>query len=164
MVGVHAPQVNRVSDVFQLCVGVSEDGAIGVFDFTAGQESARIDDNSFDEEEGRHEVPIISQHEPFGDTPALTTITALAFSRSFDAQTIAQAHATAKIAGFLPSENSRMLFVTPQPRQAGLTAARAKKMLVMCVTNVAANLWALRYLSRKIKEQWPELEVNMVPK
>lgn len=172
MVGGHAPQVNRVSDVFWLCVGVSEDGAIGVFDFTDSRTkksaSARNgggngnDILEEDEDEGI-EMPDTPQHE-VSETAAPTTITALAFSRSFDAQTIEQAHSIAKTAGFLPTENSRLLFVTPQPRQAGLAAAEAKKMLVMCVTNIAANLWALRYLSRKIKEQWPDLEVKMIPK
>lgn len=170
LVGDHAPMVNRVSDVFRLCVGVSEEGAIGMFDFTRDGEGGRSERGNEvgtieeeEEDEDRAEVSDDLTTLPRLSTPAEpTTVTALAFSRTFDASTITQAHTIASTSGFLPTDSSRMLFVTPQPRQAGLMAAKEQKMLVMCVTNVAANLWALRYLSGKCLERWPELDVRMM--
>lgn len=165
MVGRHAPLVNRVSDVFRLCIGVSEEGAIGVFDY-ASEASSRNghSDAILEEEEEEEDDEASDTIGTASPANAATTITALAFSRSFDAHTVDKVHLLAQSAGFLPTPNSRMLFITPQPRQSGLAAAKARNMLVMCVTNIAANLWALRYLSRRIKEHWPELEVKMVPK
>ena len=190
MAGPNAPVVNRISDVMQLCVGVSEEGAIGVFDYSrvrvdgAGSTGRQAKSRGGDlleeeEEEDEQESPAWTAadaptNDPIeetagdyatpGDDSIAPTVTTIAISRNFDAQTVDQAHALATKAGYLNDSNATLLFVTAQPRQAGLDAARKHKMLVMCVTSVAASWWGLRYVGRTVQERWPDLEIREVRK
>jgi len=176
----------------QLCVGVSEDGAIGVFDYSrervdgagsAGRQAKSRDgvlieeeeEEEEDEDEGPartaakahmddHTEATTGENAMAQDAPLAPTVTAIAISRNFDAQTVDQAHALATKAGYLNDSNATLLFVTAQPRQAGLDAARKHKMLVMCVTSVAASWWGLRYVGRTVQERWPDLEIREVRK
>lgn len=243
IVGGEAGVVNRVSDVFRLCVGVSEEGVIGVFDFRGGGgggggsaksecesmgkgkgmgnvDEARVkmngipeDDEEEDEEEGlegwnqnqnqgQDQEVYMSERtfaSPSPTTPtfpdsngallpskltnpttnssspsilpspsptprAACSITTLILSHTISPQTVAHAHSLALSSGYLPTPSSRILFITAQPRQAGLEAARERNMLVMCVTGNAANFWGLRYIGRRIEERWPRVDVRVVVK
>lgn len=55
-----------------------------------------------------------------------------------------------------------LLYLTGQPRESGLAAAKESGMNVMCVGHQAAEEWGIRYMATRLREQFPGLHVREV--
>ena len=57
---------------------------------------------------------------------------------------------------------SGLLYLTGAVREEGLEAALKKGMKVVCVGHRLCEVWGIAYLAEKVKERWPEVEVQVV--
>jgi len=57
---------------------------------------------------------------------------------------------------------SGLLYLTGAVREEGLAAALQKGMKVVCVGHRLCEVWGIAYLAEKVKERWPEVEVQVV--
>lgn len=54
---------------------------------------------------------------------------------------------------------TQLLYLTGAVREPGLVYAREKRMKVICVGHKVCELWGIRYLAQRIREEYPALEV-----
>ena len=59
-------------------------------------------------------------------------------------------------------DGSRILYLTGQPREAGLTAALSKGVKVVCVGHRVCEEWGIRYLATRTRHEFPLLQVEEV--
>jgi len=132
MAGPDAPVMRRIGDVMQLYVGVSEKGAIRVFNHTrdagggakGGKRTADrghrdlVEEEEEDEngDQGAPAEVANGEHVMAQNGTVLPTVTAIAISCTFDTQTVDQAYTLATKAGCLDDKQATLLFVTAQPR------------------------------------------------
>ena len=57
---------------------------------------------------------------------------------------------------------SGLLYLTGAVREEGLEAALQKGMKVVCVGHRLCEAWGIAYLAEKVKERWPEVDVQVV--
>lgn len=55
-----------------------------------------------------------------------------------------------------------MLYLTGQPREAGMAVAKEHGLQVVCVGHRAAEEWGIRYLARRLRADFPGVDVEEV--
>jgi hypothetical protein len=91
-------------------------------------------------------------------------ITSIACMNAFHPAEIDRVAAIAVEAGLVTSleDCSGLLYLTGAVREEGLEAALQKGMKVICVGHRLCEVWGIAYLAEKVKEKWPEVEVQVV--
>ncbi|KAK7179391.1 hypothetical protein DPSP01_010388 [Paraphaeosphaeria sporulosa] len=56
----------------------------------------------------------------------------------------------------------QVLYLTGQPRESGVAAAKEYGLRVVCVGHRAAEDWGIRYMSRRLREDFPGVDVKEV--
>jgi putative NIF3 family GTP cyclohydrolase 1 type 2 len=91
-------------------------------------------------------------------------ISSIACMNAFHPAEVDRVAAIAVEAGLVPSleDCSGLLYLTGAVREEGLEAALQKGMKVVCVGHRLCEVWGIAYLAEKVKERWPEVEVQVV--
>ena len=91
-------------------------------------------------------------------------ITSIACMNAFHPAEVDRVAAVAVEAGLVPSmeDCSGLLYLTGAVREEGLEAALQKGMKVVCVGHRLCEVWGIAYLAEKVKEMWPEVDVQVV--
>jgi hypothetical protein len=105
-------------------------------------------------------------HAPLPDEEVKKTsrITSIACMNAFHPAEVDRVAAVAVKAGLVASleDCSGLLYLTGAVREEGLEAALQKGMKVVCVGHRLCEVWGIAYLAEKVKETWPEVEVQVV--
>jgi putative NIF3 family GTP cyclohydrolase 1 type 2 len=101
---------------------------------------------------------------PENEIKTPSRITSIACMNAFHPAEIDRVADAAVGAGLATSvENcSGLLYLTGAVRDEGLEAASQKGMKVVCVGHRLCEVWGIAYLAEKVKEKWPEVEVQVV--
>ncbi|KAM0813973.1 hypothetical protein AB5N19_13975 [Seiridium cardinale] len=90
-------------------------------------------------------------------------IQAVAIMNAFGPDEVARAIAAAEEAGLVQAGNaSGLLYLTGQPREPGLQAAREAHMPVVCVGHRPAEEWGIRFLAELLQQSFAGLVVHVV--
>ena len=91
-------------------------------------------------------------------------ITSIACMNAFHTAEVDRVAAVAVEAGFASSldDCSGLLYLTGAVREEGLEAALQRGMKVVCVGHRLCEGWGIAYLAEKVKEKWPEVDVQVV--
>ena len=91
-------------------------------------------------------------------------ITCIACMNAFHPTEVDRAAGVAFEAGLVTSleDCSGMLYLTGAVREEGLEAALQKCMKVVCVGHRLCEVWGIAYLAEKVKERWPEVDVQVI--
>jgi len=91
-------------------------------------------------------------------------ITSIACMNAFHPAEVDLVAAAAVEAGLAPSleDCSGLLYLTGAVREEGLEAALQKGIKVVCVGHRLCEVWGIAYLAEKVKERWPEVDVQVV--
>jgi putative NIF3 family GTP cyclohydrolase 1 type 2 len=91
-------------------------------------------------------------------------LTAIACMNAFHAAEVERVAVAAVEAGFAtsPEDCSGVLYLTGVVREEGLQAALQKGMKVACVGHQACEVWGIAYLAERVRETWPDLQVEVV--
>jgi hypothetical protein len=91
-------------------------------------------------------------------------ISSIACMNAFHPAEVDRVAAAAVEAGLATSleDCSGLLYLTGAVREEGLEAALQKSMKVICVGHRLCEVWGIAYLAEKVKERWPEVEVQVV--
>lgn len=91
-------------------------------------------------------------------------ITSIACMNAFhpaEVDRVAAAAVEARLVASLEDCNG-LLYLTGAVREEGLEAALEKGMKVVCVGHRLCEVWGITYLAEKVKEKWPDVEVQVV--
>ncbi|ETS73178.1 hypothetical protein PFICI_15123 [Pestalotiopsis fici W106-1] len=90
-------------------------------------------------------------------------VRAMAIMNAFGPDEVARVLAGAEEHGLTPAgDASGLLYLTGQPRELGLEAAKVANMPAICVGHRPAEEWGIRYLAHLLRESWPQLAVHVV--
>ena len=91
-------------------------------------------------------------------------ITSIACMNAFHPAEIDRVATAAVKAGLVPSldDCSSLIYLTGAVREEGLEAALQKGMKVVCVGHRLCEVWGIAYLAEKVKEKWPQVDVQVV--
>lgn len=91
-------------------------------------------------------------------------ITSIACMNAFHTAEVDRVAAVAVEAGLASSldDCSGLLYLTGAVREEGLETALQKGMKVVCVGHRLCEVWGIAYLAEKVKEKWPEVDVQVV--
>jgi putative NIF3 family GTP cyclohydrolase 1 type 2 len=93
----------------------------------------------------------------------LQMVQAVAIMNAFGPDEVARVVSASQEAGLgREGDASRVLYLTGQPRDLGLQAARDFGMPVICVGHRPAEEWGIRFLAQLLEEAWPRLSVHAV--
>lgn len=99
------------------------------------------------------------------DTDAhLAEVQVLAIMNAFHPEEVERVVAAARDRGWIGAEEdcSKLMYLTGQPREPGLVAARDKGVKVVCVGHRPAEEWGVRYLATRTRLEFPALHVDEV--
>lgn len=93
-----------------------------------------------------------------------TGVRVVAIMNAFHPDEIERVLRIARERGWLPGSGyaRELLYLTGQPRNYGLEAAKAAGLNVVCVGHRAAEEWGIRFLAAKLREAFPTLKVEEV--
>jgi putative NIF3 family GTP cyclohydrolase 1 type 2 len=88
-------------------------------------------------------------------------ISVVAIMNGFDPEQVQRVMEAAHSKGWISdAENGEgIVYLTGQAREAGLTAAREKKMKVFCVGHGSCEEWGIRYLACELRREFPMVHV-----
>ncbi|KAL6712677.1 hypothetical protein ACN47E_000554 [Coniothyrium glycines] len=88
----------------------------------------------------------------------------VAIMNAFNEEQVHRVLDTAREEGWVPPEGNgrNMLYLTGQPRIAGLDAAQAQGMSVVCVGHRQAEDWGIRYMANELRAAFPGVRVAEV--
>jgi putative NIF3 family GTP cyclohydrolase 1 type 2 len=91
-------------------------------------------------------------------------ISSIACMNAFHPAEVDRVAAIAFEAGLASSleDCSGLLYLTGAVREEGLEAALQKSMKVVCVGHRLCEVWGIAFLAEKVKERWPEVDVQVV--
>lgn len=91
-------------------------------------------------------------------------ITSIACMNAFHPAEVDRVATVAVETGLVTSleDCSGLLYLTGAVREEGLEAALQKGMKVVCVGHRLCEVWGIAYLAEKVKERWPEVDVQVV--
>jgi outer membrane biosynthesis protein TonB len=91
-------------------------------------------------------------------------ITSIACMNAFHPAEVERVAAAAVEAGLANSleDCSGLLYLTGAANEEGVEAALAKKMKVVCVGHRLCEVWGIAYLADRVRERWPDVEVQVV--
>jgi putative NIF3 family GTP cyclohydrolase 1 type 2 len=91
-------------------------------------------------------------------------LTAIACMNAFHPAEVERVAVAAVEAGFATSleDCSGVLYLTGAVREEGLEAALQKGMKVACVGHQVCEFWGIAYLAERVRETWPDLQVEVV--
>jgi hypothetical protein len=91
-------------------------------------------------------------------------LTAVACMNAFHPAEVDRVAVAAVEAGFATSleDCSGVLYLTGAVREEGLQAAIQKGMKVACVGHQACEVWGIAYLAERVRDTWPDLQVEVV--
>lgn len=92
-------------------------------------------------------------------------ITAVAIMNAFHPDEVNRVMEAAHKKGWLPygpTDGSTVLYLTGQPREAGLAATREKGMKVICVGHRECEQWGISYLASRVRSEFPMIEVEEI--
>ena len=100
----------------------------------------------------------------YGEREKASGLTAIACMNAFHPAEVERVAVAAVEAGFATSleDSSGVLYLTGAVREEGLQAALQKGMKVACVGHQACEVWGVAYLAERVRETWPELQVEVV--
>lgn len=101
---------------------------------------------------------------PEKETKKSSKITSIACMNAFHPAEVDRVATIAVEAGLVTSldDCSGLLYLTGAVREEGLEAALKKGMKVVCVGHRLCEVWGIAYLAERVKERWPEVEVQVV--
>ena len=91
-------------------------------------------------------------------------ITSIACMNAFHPAEVDRVAAAAVESGLAASleDCGGLLYLTGAVREEGLEAAVAKGMKVVCVGHRLCEVWGIAYLAERVRERWPDVEVQVV--
>ena len=91
-------------------------------------------------------------------------ITSVACMNAFHPEEVDRVASAAFDAGFVASieDCCGLVYLTGAVREQGLQAALQKGMKVVCVGHRLCEVWGIGYLAQRVKERWPDVEVQVV--
>lgn len=101
---------------------------------------------------------------PKAEVKRSSKITSIACMNAFHPAEVDRVATVAVEAGLVSSleDCSGLLYLTGAVREEGLEAALQKGMKVVCVGHRLCEVWGIAYLAEKVKERWPEVDVQVV--
>jgi putative NIF3 family GTP cyclohydrolase 1 type 2 len=98
-----------------------------------------------------------------GSRSPVEEVRAVAIMNAFGPDEVARVVAGAEEYGLAQAgDASGLLYLTGQPRDLGLEAAKVANTPVICVGHRPAEEWGIRYLAHLLRELWPRLAVHIV--
>lgn len=91
-------------------------------------------------------------------------VTSIACMNAFHPAEVDRVATAAVETGFATSveDCSGLVYLTGAVREEGLQAALQKGMKVVCVGHRLCEVWGIGYLASKVKERWPDVDVQVV--
>lgn len=91
-----------------------------------------------------------------------STYRAIAIMNAFNAETVGRVINAVKDKGWIaPTEDMRsVVYLTGEARESGLKAAQYVNMTTVCAGHRASEEWGIRWLSQKLRDAYPTLNVS----
>lgn len=97
----------------------------------------------------------------YGPTVPTYRVAVLAIMNAFHAEEVDRVVKMVQDVGW-SSDPKSILYLTGQPRESGLEAARSLGVPVVCVGHRACEEWGIRYLGEELRKQYPHVQVQEV--
>jgi len=113
---------------------------------------------------GFHDEDRGTEADGYAEREKTSQLTAIACMNAFHPAEVERVAVAAVEAGFATSleDCSGVLYLTGAAREEGLQAALQKGMKVACVGHQVCEFWGIAYLAERVKETWPDLQVEVV--